>query len=93
MCHYFFAIAEQRAKGEQKEKLIRIALSLKFQATKLATIAGGPEYAEKALRDGKVGFRKFMDRVSEVESASERNKAFKQFTLSCAATAGAKLKK
>lgn len=89
MCHYLFAVAEQRAKGEKKEKLIQIALSLKLQATKLATIAGGPEYVEKALRDSQVGFRKFMNRLSEIESVSERNKALKKYSVSCAATAGA----
>ena len=93
MCHYFFAVAENSAKGEQKEKLRRIALSLKYQATKLATESGGPDLVKKATRSSKVGFKKFMDRMSEIESRTERNKAFKKFSVSCAATAGAKLRK
>ncbi|MDH5600550.1 MAG: hypothetical protein OEY78_04510 [Gammaproteobacteria bacterium] len=90
MCHYFFAYA---AKGvKDNEKLLRISLSLKFKAAKLAAATVDEDLIKRVSGTSMIGFRKFMSNTSKIEDKAERNKAFNTFARSCAVTAGVKLK-
>lgn len=92
MCHYFFAYGANGMKGEDKEKLLRISLSLKFKAAKLAAFAGDEDLIKRVSHTSMLGFKKFMSNTSKIEDKAERNKAFNMFARSCAVTAGVKLK-
>jgi len=91
-CHYFFNASAQAAKNKnQKEKVERISLSLKFKATKLALETGGIKMNKRFAKDSKVSFNKFMDKTMKIKDTSKRNEAFNKFARSCAVTAGVKL--
>ena len=91
-CHYFYGSLIKVAKEDQKEKLKRISLLLKYKATKLASETGGPELVKKSSHNSKVLFGKFLTKTNKIENKEERNKVFAKFARSCAVVAGARNK-
>lgn len=92
-CHYFFkASTSQAADESQRIKLGRISDSLFTQASALALQTGGESLNVKISRQGEVEFKKFMDEVELLPTATEKNERFGAFIRSCATTAGVEFK-
>lgn len=88
-CHYFF---EDRSESVVdiilKSKLSQISNSLLLQADMVVQEAGVEGIGDKISYDGKVKYKRFLDKVTGMKHNKDRNLWIKDFTQSCANESG-----